>query len=392
MSSLTKIIFQPRLLMLGGISFFTDVSSEMLYPILPFYLISVGFSAQSIGLLEGIAEVVVSLSKGFFGSMSDRLGKRLPFIRTGYAISNLTRPLIGLSSHPLWIFLQRLGDRFGKGLRTGARDAMLAESVPSENRGIAFGFHRTLDTLGAVAGPLVATFWLTRHPGDYRSLFFIAFIPGAITMVIAAFLKETPKVPSQNPSISLVDKILYWKRSSASFKRASILLLFFAFLSSSHMFFILMLKSHGIAESEIVTTYMLYNVVYAGLAIIMGKLADDWGSRPIVSLGIACLTFTFAGFSIAKDQDFLRYLFIFLGFTSACVEGNTKAWLSQLVDKADLASALGGFAALSGLAILLGNVVMGILWETIGHDYAFRLFALLGASLFIALFIFRKKI
>jgi len=162
-----KRIFSRVVITLSLVSFFTDIASEMLYPVMPIYLKSIGFTALLIGILEGIAEATAGLSKGYFGELSDRLGKRVIFIRWGYFLSALSKPTMAISKWPVWIFIVRTTDRMGKGLRTSARDALLSDESTPETRGKVFGFHRGMDTLGAAVGPAVALLLLWLYPGNY---------------------------------------------------------------------------------------------------------------------------------------------------------------------------------------------------------------------------------
>lgn len=168
---------------------------------MPIYLGSIGFSVVLIGILEGFAEAIAGLSKGYFGKMSDIYGKRLPFIQWGYAFSAISKPMMGMFVYPIWIFLARTIDRFGKGIRTGARDAMLSDETTKENKAKVFGFHRTLDTFGAVIGPLSALLYLYFRPGDYRNLFFLAFAPGILALLSTIILKR-----KRNPTIAILRK------------------------------------------------------------------------------------------------------------------------------------------------------------------------------------------
>ncbi|WP_432327135.1 MFS transporter [Mucilaginibacter sp. P25] len=172
---------------LSFISLLTDVASEMLYPIMPIYLKSIGFSVLLIGILEGIAEATAGLSKGYFGKVSDSSGRRAPFIRLGYTLSALSKPLMAVTIFPVWIFLARTVDRLGKGIRTGARDALLSDEATPDTKGRVFGFHRSMDTIGAVAGPSLALLYLYVYPTSYSPLFLLAFIPGVLAIGLSFF-------------------------------------------------------------------------------------------------------------------------------------------------------------------------------------------------------------
>jgi MFS family permease len=200
----------------------------MLYPVMPIFLKSIGFSMILIGVLEGLAEAVAGLSKGYFGNLSDATGKRLPFVRYGYLLSAISKPMMAIFTFPVWIFMARTTDRLGKGIRTGARDAILSDEATPQTKGQVFGFHRSLDTLGAVLGPALALIFLFFLPGKYRALFFVAFIPGLIAILFTFFLKEKRKETiSEIRKISFLNFISYWKTSPALYRKlvAGLLLL-----------------------------------------------------------------------------------------------------------------------------------------------------------------------
>ncbi|MBC7587758.1 MAG: MFS transporter, partial [Chitinophagaceae bacterium] len=182
---------------LSLVSLFTDMASEMLYPIMPIYLKEIGFSIILIGILEGVAEAVAGLSKGYFGKLSDNAGKRVPFVQIGYVFSAISKPMMAFFIYPLWIFFARTIDRFGKGIRTGARDAILSDEATPETKGKIFGFHRSMDTFGAVLGPAFALLYLYFNPQDYTTLFYIAFIPGCIAILASLFLKDKNKTANK---------------------------------------------------------------------------------------------------------------------------------------------------------------------------------------------------
>ena len=185
MKYLTRTIW-----ILSFVSLLTDIASEMLYPIMPIYLRSIGFSVLLIGILEGVAEATAGLSKGYFGKLSDHTGTRAPFVRLGYTLSAISKPMMAMMVYPLWIFFARTVDRLGKGIRTGARDAMLSDEATPATKGRVFGFHRSMDTLGAVTGPALALLYLYIYPGSYKTLFLIAFIPGLVAIALTLFFEK----------------------------------------------------------------------------------------------------------------------------------------------------------------------------------------------------------
>ncbi len=178
---------------LSLVSLFTDMASEMLYPIMPLFLKQIGYSAIFIGVLEGVAEAVAGLTKSYFGKRSDAMGKRLPFIQLGYGLSAISKPMLAIFIYPWWVFFSRTTDRLGKGIRTGARDAMLSDECNPETKGRVFGFHRSMDTLGAVFGPAIALIYLYFNPEHYQMLFIIAVVPGVLAIISTLFIKEFKK-------------------------------------------------------------------------------------------------------------------------------------------------------------------------------------------------------
>jgi MFS family permease len=193
---LTKILTRT-ILLVSFVSLFTDIASEMLYPIMPVYLRSIGFSVLLIGILEGVAEATAGISKGYFGNLSDVLQKRVPFVRGGYTLSAISKPLLAFFTFPLWVFFARTIDRLGKGIRTSARDAMLSDETTPEHKGKVFGFHRSMDTVGAAIGPIFALIYLSFYPGEYKWMFIIAFFPGLIAILLTFFLKDKSYSPAR---------------------------------------------------------------------------------------------------------------------------------------------------------------------------------------------------
>jgi MFS family permease len=357
---------------LSLVSFFTDVASEMLYPVMPIYLGSIGFSIVLIGVLEGFAEAIAGLSKGYFGKMSDINGKRLPFIQWGYALSAISKPMMGAFVYPLWIFLARTLDRFGKGIRTGARDAMLSDETTKKNKAKVFGFHRTMDTFGAVVGPLSALLYLYFRPGDYRTLFFIAFAPGVLALVSTIILKEKKKPDhSATEKVKLVDFISYFKKGPVMYRKLLAGLLLFALFNSSDVFLLLKAKESGMNDTYIIGMYILYNLMYALLALPMGILADRIGLKKIYLLGL--LLFAIAYFSVAFASSTAAIIGIFLlyGAFSAATEGISKAWISNICETKDTATAIGTFAGMQSICTMLASSICGLIWWKFGSSATF---------------------
>ena len=284
-----KIKFSKTIWLLSFVSLFTDIASEMLYPVMPVYLKTIGFSALLIGILEGLAEATAGLSKGYFGNLSDRLGKRVTFVRLGYLLSSLSKPMLALFSFPLWVFLARTTDRLGKGLRTSSRDAILSDESTPETKGRVFGLHRAMDTAGAMLGPVLALLFLLYFPDNYKLLFLFAFIPGLIGAALTFIIKEKTIVP--NPGINaknFFSFLAYWKIASPQYKKLVTGLLFFAIINSSDIFLLLMIKQIGYSGTEVIAAYIFYNFVYAVVSYPVGILADKLGLKNVFVKIIFC--------------------------------------------------------------------------------------------------------
>lgn len=359
-------------LILSLVSFFTDVASEMLYPVMPIYLGSIGFSVVLIGILEGFAEAIAGLSKGYFGKMSDIYGKRLPFIQWGYAFSAISKPMMGMFVYPIWIFLARTIDRFGKGIRTGARDAMLSDETTKENKAKVFGFHRTLDTFGAVIGPLSALLYLYFRPGDYRNLFFLAFAPGILALLSTVILKEKKKPDhSDTEKVKLVDFISYLKKGPLMYRKLLIGLLVFALFNSSDVFLLMKAKEAGMDDTYVIGMYILYNLSYAILALPMGILADKLGLKTIYIVGLLIFATVYFSMAFAASTIVITGLFLLYGAFSAATEGISKAWISNISESKDTATAIGTYAGLQSICTMLASSICGIIWFYYGAAMTF---------------------
>ena len=371
--------------LLSLISLFTDLASEMLYPVMPLYLQSIGFSVVYIGFLEGVAEAVAGLSKGYFGQWSDRLGRRVPFVQWGYGLSALSKPMLAVLATPAWVLLARTVDRLGKGLRTGARDALLSDETTSADRGKVFGFHRSMDTLGAVLGPLAALGWLAAHPGQYRPLFLWAFVPGVVAVLITLVLRERRAVPSGRPVVPFWASFGYWRQAPPAYRRVVGGLLVFALFNSSDAFLLLLARQRGLSAPAVIGLYILYNLTYVLSAWPLGHLADRLGPRRLLVGGLLVFAGVYGGMVLAHDTWTFGALFALYGLYAAATEGVGKAWVSTLCNKADTGAALGTLGGLSSLAALLASGLTGVLWQWRGPELPFRLAA--GAALAVALYL-----
>ena len=361
---------------LSFVSLFADVASEMLYPIMPIYLKSIGFSIFLIGVLEGVAEATAGLSKGYFGKLSDTKGKRLPFVRLGYLLSALSKPLMAVFIFPLWIFAARTVDRLGKGIRTGSRDALLSDEATPETKGRVFGLHRSMDSLGAVIGPSLALVYLYFFPKQYAVLFFIAFIPGILSVLITYLIKEKKQVTNTyvaTKRVSFFAFIQYWQTSSAEYKKLLIGLLTFTLFNSSDVFLLLKAKEAGINDVAVIGIYIFYNLVYALFGYPLGKMGDSIGFKKTIILGFILFAFVYLGMVWADNVYSFALLFFLYGLYAAATESISKAWISNISDKKDTATAIGTFAAFQSLCTMMASVITGFIWYRVGSDIAFLL-------------------
>jgi MFS family permease len=369
---------------LSMVSLFTDMASEMLYPIMPLYLKEIGFSIMAIGILEGIAEAIAGLSKGYFGKISDQMGKRLPFVQVGYSLSALSKPMMALFTNMWWIFSARSIDRIGKGIRTGARDALLSDEATPETKGTVFGFHRSMDTLGAMLGPGFALLFLAYNPGNYKLLFYIAFIPGILAIITTLIIKEKQHVPKKTKtSWSFRNFFSYWNQSNGTYKKLVGALLLFALINSSDVFLLLKMKSAGVADSSLIGIYIFYNGIYALLAYPLGIFADKIGLKKMLIAGTFVFGITYAGFAAATSPLHFIVLFFLYGAYAAATEGIAKAWISNIVPSSETASAIGTYSGFQSIAALLASTIAGLVWSTTG---AATLFIAAGGLSFVVLF------
>jgi MFS family permease len=357
---------------LSLVSLFTDTASEMLYPIMPIYLKSIGFSIVLIGVLEGFAEALAGLSKGYFGKLSDNSGKRVPFVRLGYGLSAISKPMMAVFVFPLWIFFARAIDRFGKGIRTGARDAILSDEATVETKGKIFGFHRSMDTFGAVLGPVIALVYLHFYPQQYKTLFYVAFIPGLVAVFASFLLKDKFKIQAKEvKQTSFFSFLSYWKTSPAQYRRLLIGLLAFALFNSSDVFLLLKAKQAGLNDTVVIEIYIFYNLVYALCAFPLGIFADKIGLKKMFIFGLFLFAIVYFGMAFTKNSYIIGGLFLIYGVYAASTEGISKAWISNISDKKDTATAIGTYSGFQSICALLASSFAGLLWYQFGANTTF---------------------
>ncbi len=389
---LTRVIW-----ILAWVSLLTDMASEMLYPLIPLYLQQIGFTVAGIGWLEGTVQFVAGISKGYFGKRSDEIGRRLPFIRLGYALSALSKPLMGWLTHPLWILGVRSMDRLGKGIRTAPRDAWLAQEA-GEHKARVFGFHRSMDTWGAAIGPLLALLYLLYRPGDYATLFLLAFIPGILSTLLLFTIREKKAAVPTGKRAGFFSYLGYWKEAPNPFRKMVPALLLFTLFNSSDIFLLLMAR-HGLNGSDVlifgrsipsdawvIGAYILYNAVYALTAYPLGLIAARIGTRRMIAFGLLVFAGVYIGFGMGPEANQILLLFAAYGVYAAATEGMIKAWIAEQVPTEKTATAIGFYTSLESISIWLASGIAGMLWTYGNASLPFYCSALvaLGVGLYMS--------
>lgn len=361
------------------ISFFADISSEFLYPILPLFLTAtLGASMSAVGLIEGCADLTASLLKAQMGRWSDQVSRRRPFVMAGYFFSTFGKVTIGLATTWTWVLSARILDRVGKGIRTAPRDALIAESVPPEKLGTAFGIHRLMDTAGAVLGPLIAVGLLSLGFTDLRQYFLWALIPGLIAIALTFWIREVPRSSSSEFQAS-AKTIPGLRELPMGYKKFVGIWGLFALTNSSDAFILLRMQSVGIELIPMILIYCGFNLVYALGSGIFGKWSDRVGQRTALLVSLLVFAFCYAGFAFATTiPEFIFYYAVY-GVHMAMSEGVSKALVSTLVPREQLGTAQGYFGMVQGICLFFASVAAGVLWQEVSPAAPF-LFGALGAG------------
>jgi MFS family permease len=375
----------PNVIRMGLVSFFADVSGEMLYPLIPLFLtLVVGATPAVLGVIEGAAEATASLLKSVSGRWSDQTGRRKPFVLAGYSLSAFAKPLIALAGPWGVVLAARVFDRLGKGLRASPRDALLAESVTPEARGRAFGWHRAMDSAGAVLGPLIALPFVlvaAQDPNKLRLVFLAAFVPGILGALLVLLVREQPRAPRADAA-PRAD----WRALSPNFRAYLLAWGAFALANSSDTFLLLRAQTvfaargAGNAVALTLLAYVLYNAVYAAASPYLGHLSDRLGRKAVLIGGLIVFAAVYLGFAVDGPPWLLWPLFAVYGLYTAATDGVGKALAVDLAPAEMRAGALGLLGTVSGLAALLASLVAGVLWSRFGAPVPF-LYGAVGAVL-----------
>ncbi len=382
---LQKRRITTNVIILGIVSFLNDVASEMIYPIVPIFLVTVlGAPAYTVGVIEGLADGLSKLLQAFTGIFSDRSQRRKSFVVWGYSLATISHFIMSLASSWPLVMFARVIHRTGKGVRTSARDALITESTEKVDRGRNFGFHRALDSLGAVIGPLLSIYFLKLLHDNYQQLFFIAFVPALLgVFLIVLFIKEPQKVP-----LGLKGLHFEWNKTNASFKIFLLISFIFTLGNSSEVFMILRAQNLGLSISLTLLTYVGMNITNAIFSMPAGIIADKVGSRKVLFIGFMLFAFVYFAFGYINEAKWVWALFPIYGIFLGLTDGVGKAYISKLIPHEIAASAFGIYQTLMGVATFLASTIAGALWTFSGVRVPFYFgggLALLAAFLFYVL-------
>jgi len=377
--SIVKHRIPQTVIALGVVSLLTDLSSEMIYPLLPIFLASVlGAGAMALGLIEGVAESTAALLKVASGVWTDRTQRRKPLVVTGYSLSGLMRPLIGLAAAWPAVLALRFADRVGKGLRTSPRDALIADVTEAGARGTAYGFHRSMDHAGAVLGPLVAAVLLYGAGLPLRQVFLLSAVPaGAVLAVLLLGVKEPPV---HDPTAPRAPKGLApWSALGPDYRRLLVAVLVFTLGNSTDAFLLLRLNQTGIAAGGIALLWSAHHVVKMVANYFGGRLTDSIGPRPMILAGWLFYAAIYLAFGLFSSAPWLITVFLAYGIYFGLVEPAERAWVASLVPPQLRGTAFGWYHCAIGLAALPASLLFGLLWANWGAAVAFNTGAVFAA-------------
>jgi MFS family permease len=370
---------------LGLVSFFTDFSSEMIYPLLPVFLATtLGAGPAVLGLIEGVAETTASLLKLFSGMAADRTKRKKPLVLAGYGLSALMRPLMAFATGWSHVLAVRFADRIGKGVRTSPRDALVAAYVPPPDRGRAFGLQRAMDHLGAVAGPLAAFLLLYGLDLPLRTVFLWSAVPGAVAVfVLLTAVREVASPPPAGPAPKLFDGTL-----PRPFRGYLAIVALFTLGNASDAFLVLRAVQEGIPVKYVPLLWGAFHVVKSSLSTHAGALADRWDRKKMIVAGWVVYAATYAAWGFAEGAGWMVGLFLVYALYSAATEGAERALVADFVPQAQRGTAFGWFHLAVGVAALPASVLFGALYAWRGAPAAFltaATLAIVSAALLLAL-------
>ena len=367
---------------LGFVSLFADLSTEMIYPLIPEFLVTLGASKVLVGLIEGVAEGTASLLRLVGGLLSDKVAKRRFFLFLGYGLAAVAKPFLFVATQWTQVLALRFADRVGKGLRTPARDALLADSVDPARKGFGFGFHRGMDSLGAAGGPLLAMLVLALSHGNVRLVFLLSVIPALVSVVLIAKVKEVL------PAAREVKRSLRGQTDlGRPFALFVLSIVVFTLGNSSNAFLILKAREAGLSAAGIPLIWLTYNVVGSVSSPVCGHLSDRIGRRPIIVASFLVYALIYAAFGLTSSLTAVWVIFCCYGLYHGLSEGIFRAYVADLVESDRRATAYGLFNTAIGIALIPASVVFGLLWDKVSSSAAFLVsaaFSLAAGGLFLA--------
>jgi MFS family permease len=369
--------------LLACTSLCADISTEMLYPILPVFLTqTLQASGSVVGLIDGFAQATQNIVQGFAGTLSDKLQKRKPIALVGYFLAAISKPLMGLATVWQVVFGARLLDRFGAGTRSAPRDALIASSVAEENRGRAFGLEGVGDNAGAFLGPLLAIFLLYSLHVGIRSVFYLAVIPGLLAFLLVLLVKEQPVAIAAKAKIDVG-----LRQFSLNYWKYLVVTALFGLGNSSNAFLILRTQDIGVSLEMTILIYAAFNLVAALISYPAGSLSDRWGGKTVLLASFVIFLIGYLGFALTQSVVLIAGFFVFYGMFQGLFRTAGKALASSFVSDHVRASGIGWYNTTVGVLQLIASLVAGALWDHVGHVAVFYYGAVFAAIGVVALLV-----
>jgi MFS family permease len=377
---------------LGLVSLFMDLSSEMIHALLPLYLVTVlGASTLTVGFIEGVAEATASITKIFSGALSDYLGKRKFLAALGYGLAAFTKPIFPLASSIAWLTAARFIDRIGKGIRGAPRDALIADLTPSELRGNAFGLRQSLDTIGAVLGPLAAIIFMAAFANDFTAVFWIAVVPAFVSLAIIVFVVHEPQRPPGSRAVHAPLSRAELGRLGTGYWIIVSVAAIFTLARFSEAFLLLRAQSVGLHLAYVPAVMVLMNVTYTLSAWPAGALSDSIGRYGVLSVGFVLLMLADLVLALGNSVFAIMAGVALWGLHMGLTQGLLAALVADTAPAELRGTAFGMFNLVSGVALLAASILAGALWDQVGPSGTFFAGALITAIALASLSLARKR-
>jgi len=354
-------------ILLAFASLFSDISTEMLYPILPVYLTEyLKANGSIVGIIEGIAQATQNIIQGLSGWLSDKLQRRKPIALVGYFLSAVSKPFIGLANTWQLVLVARFSDRMGAGSRSAPRDALLAESVEPQHRGKAFGLEGIGDNLGAFLGPLITVLLFFSLQFDIHTIFYLAIIPGLLAFFMVMLVREKKVNAATRSKVNL-----HLSQFPKTYWRYLLVTCLFGIGNSSNAFLILEIREKGLSLHNTIFVYAFYNLVAALISYPAGSLSDKFGRKPLLLLSFIVFLVTYLGFAFSSNILLTGFLFVFYGLFQGIFRASGKSYAADFVPSHLRASGIGWYSTAVGLSGLIASIIAGGLWDRAGHTSVF---------------------